>query len=107
MMRKIPLQQTPAQKLRVKLDDQNCTMSIYYRFGATYMDLYVNNTLVEQGAICRNRASIIKVANSTFTGSLHFLDLLGDNDPDYRLFNSRYVLLFVPADETLPNGLRY
>lgn len=106
-MRKIPLQQTPSQKVRVKLDGQNCTMRIYYRFGATYMDLYVGNTLIEQGAVCRNRAGVIKVATSSFTGSLHFLDLLGDSDPDYKLFNDRYILLFVPVGEILPEGLRY
>ena len=106
-MQKIPLKQVPSQKIRVVLGGQNCTILAYYRFGAIYMDLYVGNALVEQGAICRNRASVIKVANSTFTGSLHFLDLLGDNDPDYKLFNDRYILLFVPAGEALPNGLRY
>lgn len=106
-MLKIPLKQTPSQKLRVVLDGQNCTLSIYYRFGTTYMDLYVGNTLIEQGAVCRNRAGIIRVANSTFSGSLHFLDLLGESDPDYRLFNDRFILLFVGAGETMPEGLRY
>lgn len=106
-MQKIPLKQVPSQKIRVVLGGQNCTMSVYYRFGAVYMDLYVGNTLVEQGAVCRNRASIIKVANSTFTGSLHFLDLRGDDEPDYHLFNDRFILLFVAANEDLPAGLRY
>ena len=106
-MKKIPLQQTPSQKLRVVLDGQNCTMLIYYRFGATYMDLYVGNELVESGAVCRNRASIIKVANTLFTGSLHFLDMLGDSEPDYNLFNDRFILLFVSAGEEMPEGLRY
>lgn len=106
-MQKIPLKQVPSQKIRVVLGGQNCTISAYYRFGAVYMDLYVGNVLVEQGAVCRNRASIIKVANSTFTGSLHFLDLRGDDEPDYHLFNDRFILLFVAANEDLPAGLRY
>lgn len=106
-MVKIPLKQTPSQKLRVVLGGQNCTMSIYYRFGNTYMDLSVDNTVVVNGAICRNRASIVQVANITFSGSLHFVDLLGTNDPDYHLYNDRYILLYVPKDEALPEGLRY
>lgn len=106
-MRKIPLQQTPSQKLRVVLDEQNCTILLYYRFGATYMDLYVGNTLVQQGAICQNRASIITLANATFKGSLHFLDLLGDDPPDYNLYNERFILLYVAENEDLPEGLRY
>ena len=106
-MVKIPLQQTPSQKLRVVLDGQNCTLLIYYRFGNTYLDLYVGGELVQQGAICQNRAGVITVANSTFTGSLHFLDLLADEPPDYNLFNDRFILLFVPAGEALPEGLKY
>lgn len=106
-MVKIPLQQTPSQKLRVVLAGQNCTISVYYRFGNTYMDLLVADTIVQQGAICRNRASIINIANSVFAGSLHFLDLLADEDPDYQLFNDRYILLYVAADEPLPKGLMY
>lgn len=106
-MQKIPLKQVPSQKLRAVLAGQNCTISVYYRFGATYMDLYVGNNLIAQGAVCRNRASIIRAASAYFTGSLHFLDLRGDEEPDYRLFNDRFILLFVPAGEELPAGLRY
>ena len=72
-----------------------------------YLDLLVGDTVVQQGAICRNRANIINIANSVFAGSLHFLDLLADEDPDYKLFNDRYILLYVAADEPLPKGLMY
>lgn len=106
-MVKIPLKSIPSQKLRVVLDGQNCTISVYYRFGNTYLDLIVGDVVVEQGAICRNRASIIKIANNTFKGTLHFLDMLGDNDPYYADFGDRYRLFFVSETETLPAGLRY
>lgn len=106
-MQKIPLKQVPSQKIRVVLGGQNCTISVYYRFGATYMDLYVGNMLIEQGAVCRNRASIIRVASAYFMGSLHFLDLRGDDEPNYHLFNDRFILLFVAANEDPPAGLRY
>lgn len=104
-MVKIPLKQTPSQKLRVVLDGQNCTIRVYYRFGNVYLDLVVGDVVVETGAICRNRASIIKVSNRIFAGGLYFLDLLGDNDPDYTLFNDRYILLYVSASEQVPEGL--
>jgi hypothetical protein len=106
-MIKIPMKNVPAQTFRVVLDGQNCTITIYYRFGNTYMDLVVNGELVTTGAICRNRASVVQVANRIFSGSLHFLDLLGDSDPMYKLFNDRFILLFVSADEETPKGLRY
>ena len=106
-MVKIPLKQIPSQKLRVVLDGQNCTIELYYRFGNTYLNLYVGNTIIEKGAICRNRASIIKIANSVFSGSLHFLDLLSDDEPYYKKYNDRFILLYVSADEELPKGLVY
>jgi hypothetical protein len=33
--------------------------------------------------------------------------MLGDSDPDYHLYNERYILLYVPAGEEIPEGLRY
>lgn len=104
-MLKIPLKQVPSQKLRVVLGGKNCTINLYYRFGNTYMDLVVGGDVVVNGAICRNRSSVVNVANHTFTGALYFLDLLGDSDPNYKLFNDRYILLYVSADESTPRGL--
>ena len=104
-MLKIPLKRVPSQKLRVVLSGQNCTINLYYRFGNIYMDLVVGNNVVINGAICRNRSSVVNVANHVFAGALHFLDLLGDSDPNYKLFNDRYILLYVSADESTPRGL--
>ena len=104
-MLKIPLKRVPSQKLRVVLGGQNCTINLYYRFGNTYMDLVVGNSVVINGAICRNRSSVVNVANHVFAGALYFLDLLGDSDPNYKLFNDRYILLYVSADESTPRGL--
>jgi hypothetical protein len=57
-----------------------------------------------QGAICRNRQAIVNVANNAFAGNLFFLDSLGDADPQYSLFNTRFSLMFVPAGEAVPGG---
>jgi hypothetical protein len=104
---KIPLKNIPAQTFNVVLGGQNCTIDLYYRFGNTYMDLVSNRETVTTGAICRNRASVIQVANNTFAGSLHFLDLLGDKDPYYKSYNSRFILLYLADGEEIPKGLRY
>ena len=104
-MLKIPLKQVPSQKFRVVLGGQNCTINLYYRFGNTYMDLVVGDGVVINGAVCRNRSSVVNVANHIFAGALYFLDLLGDSDPDYKLFNDRYILLYVSASESTPGGL--
>lgn len=104
-MIKIPLNPVPSQSIKVVLAGQNCEIKIYYRFGTMYMDLICNNSLVQSGAVCRNRASIVQVANNNFKGSLHFVDLLGESEPIYKDFQSRYSLLYVSEDEELPRGL--
>ena len=98
-MLKIPLQQTPAQSLKVKLANQNCEMRVYYRFGSTYLDLTVDGVVVCTGAICRNRQSVVQIANNAFQGSLFFLDMLGQSDPLYSGFGERWRLFYMTAAE--------
>lgn len=106
-MVKIPLKAIPAQNFKVVLDGQNCQIKIYYRFGNTYLDLICNDVNIVNGAICRNRAAIVNKATNDFKGNLHFVDLLGDNDPNYKGFSDRWSLLFVPSSESTPRGLLY
>lgn len=98
-MIKIPLQATPAQSLKVKLADQNCEMRVYYRFGSTYLDLTVNGVQVVTGAICRDRQSIVQIAQNAFSGQLLFVDMLGAADPLYTGFGERWRLFYKAADE--------
>ena len=108
-MRKIPLKNVPSQKFRVVLDGQNCTIALYYRFGHMYLDLYIKGIAVERGAVVRNRASIIKIANANFTGSLHMVDMLGADEvgDKYKELGTRFVLLYLSDGESIPEGLRY
>jgi hypothetical protein len=106
-MLKIPLKAVPNQEFKVVLDNQNCSIHIYYRFGNMFLDLICNDTVIQTGAICRNRAAIIQVATNLFKGNLHFIDLLGEKDPVYTGFSDRYSLLYVADGEDLPKGLMY
>lgn len=106
-MVKIPLKSIPNQSFKVVLDGQNCQIKIYYRFTNTYLDLICNDVNIINGAICRNRAGIVTKATNDFKGQLHFVDLLGDNDPHWQGFGSRFSLLFVPESEETPRGLLY
>lgn len=98
-MKKIPLSPVPAQSLKVKLEGQNCEMRVYYRFGSTYMDLTVGGVVVVTGAICRNRQNIIQIAQNAFSGSLFFMDMLGEADPLYSGFGERWRLFYKAANE--------
>ena len=98
-MIKIPLQKTPAQSLKIKLDGQNCEMRVYYRFGSTYMDLTVGGVVVVTGAICLDRQNIIQIAQNAFQGALLFVDMLGQADPLYSGFGERWRLFYKAANE--------
>ena len=103
-MIKIPLQRIPSQKLRIVLEGQNVTLRVFYRLGLMYADVYVGSTAVALGMVCRNRASIVENAGSRFSGNLYFMDMIGDSDPIYDDFGSRYVLMYVSASEPTPAG---
>ena len=96
-MLKIPLSPVPAQSLKVKLSGQNCELRIYYRFGETYLDLVCNGVEVVKGAICRDRQSIIQIAQNAFAGQLLFVDMLGASDPLYTGFGERWRLFYKAA----------
>ena len=98
-MIKIPLQKTPAQSLKIKLDGQNCEIRVYYRFENTYLDLICNGAEIQKGAICRDRDYIIQIAQSGFAGNLFFVDMLGTADPIYTGFGERWRLFYRAADE--------
>lgn len=110
-MQTIPLTQTPAQILNVVLDDQYCTISLKWRQMRLYMDLSVADTTIVKSAICQNRADVLQSSSPSFSGTLHFLDLEGDKPPEWGgLYNGkagRWVLLFLRADEEIPEKLRY
>lgn len=106
-MIKIPLQKKPSQTMRIKLDEQNCILKVYFRYGLTFLDLTVDKTVVVKGAICQDRASITQHTGLNFRGSLHFVDLLGQTPPNYKEFGNRYSLLYVKDGEPIPDGLRW
>lgn len=106
-MIKIPLQRKPSQTMKIKLDGQNCIIKVYYRYGLTFLDLTADKVPVVTGAICRNGASIVQHDNLSFRGSLHFLDLLGQNKPFYKDFGNRYCLMYLAEGEPVPDGLRW
>lgn len=106
-MYQIPLQAIPAQRLNVVLDDQNCTIALYQRGRSLYMDLAVDSDTICNGAICRNGASIVQSPSLHFDGTLHFFDTLGNEDPQYSKLDTRWILLYVPDGEDLPEKLQF
>lgn len=106
-MRQIPLQPVPAQRLQVVLDDQNCTLVLYSRGGRLYADLDAGSDVVFRGAVCRCGADIVQSPTLRFSGSLHFYDTQGAQDPEYDGLGSRFILLYLSDGENVPAALQF
>lgn len=106
-MQVIPLLAIPSRTFQVILDDQQCRISLYQRGRRMYLDLDVGDEAVCRGAICQNRASIVQSPTRLFSGTLHFWDTLGDDPPRYDLLGTRFQLMYVSANETLPDALKF
>ena len=98
-MEQIPLQAIPSQEVQVILDSQNCTLSVYWRFGKLYADLLVDSEPVFTGAICQNLQWVNQSPSPLFSGGLIFVDGLGDDAPRWDGLGTRWALLHLDADE--------
>lgn len=107
-MIRIPLRNLPSQEIQVVLDDQECTISVYWRFGLMFLDLTVGDNIVCTGAICRNGASITQFPSLYFKGSLHFWDVQGSmKPPQWNGLEDRYALFYLSDSEIVPPALMY
>ena len=98
-MVEIPLQAIPSQEVQVILDSQNCTLSVYWRFGKLYADLLVDSEPVFTGSICQNLQWVNQSPSPLFSGGLIFVDGLGDEAPRWDGLGTRWALLYLDADE--------
>lgn len=106
-MEQVMIGPIPANKFQVVLDGQYCTITLRQKGNRMYLDLEMPDRIICKGAICVNGASIVQSQSIFFSGSLHFIDVLGDDAPWYELINERYFLIYINGDEKLPELLRF
>jgi len=95
----IPIVDSVAQVLAVQLGSQTCTLNLYQKNTGFFCDLYVNDTLIVGGVICRNLNRIVRSLYLGFSGDLLFNDTQGDDDPFSPGLGTRFVLFYLdPTD---------
>jgi hypothetical protein len=99
----VPVQAVPSQTFSILLANQSCRINLADRQGRMFMDLLVNDALVVGGVLCQNENRIVRSLYFAFSGDFEFYDTQGDTDPVYTGLGSRYLLLYLSADE-LPAG---
>ena len=98
-MVEIPLQPIPAQEVQVILGGQNCTLSVYWRWGKLYADLLVDSEPIFTGAVCQNLQWVNQSPSPVFSGGLIFVDSLGREAPRWDGLGSRWSLLYLDSEE--------
>lgn len=98
-MKSLPISATPSQKLNSVLGGQNCQLKVYQKTTGLYVDVYVNDVPIVQGAIARDRVRIVRHAYLGFVGDLAFVDTQGTSDPQSTGLGSRYSLIYLEASD--------
>jgi hypothetical protein len=106
-MIQVTLSRIPSQEFRVVLNDQYCTIWLYQRGRRLYMDLWSGEHAVCKGTVCQEGADVLQSGSPWFKGTLHFHDFEGKAPPGWEGLESRWVLLYVPPDEALPERFRH
>lgn len=91
----IPLTATPSQEFSVTLGNQLCRIKVYQKSTGLFLDLFVSDRPIVQGALCRDRVRIVRHAYLGFVGDLAFIDTMGRADPEYAGLGDRFQLGYI------------
>ena len=95
----INIQPLPAQTFQVVLTGQECTISLYQRIGRMFLDLAVGDVRICRGAVCQIDTDVVQNATLNFAGQLRWIDMRGDNAPQYDGVGERYFLTYLTPGE--------
>lgn len=97
----IPLDPVPSQSFQIVLDNQDCEIDLLFRGNNFFVNLIVDGTIVQQGAIVHDAVSIITRPNNIFSGAIAVIDTQGDDDPLYSGLGTRWQMVYFSTDDLL------
>jgi len=98
-MQIVPIIDSYSQTWNITLGGQACQIDLKTRTTGLYCDLYVNDTLIIGGVVCRNLAKLVINQYLGFTGDLMFSDTQGVDDPSSPGLGSRFLLFYLEASD--------
>ena len=98
-MQIVPLQAVANQTLQVDLGGQACTLNVYQQAYGLYMDVLFGTSPIIQGVICLNGSLIVRSTYLGFIGDFVYMDTQGVSDPIYTGLGTRWLLLYLTADD--------
>ena len=94
----VPLRAVPNQTAIFIIGEQNlqCQLNVYQKAIGMFLDLYVEESNVLAGVLCRNLTPLVINSYFGFPGDLMFVDNLKLNaDPIYTGLGSRWFLIYM------------
>jgi len=104
-MQEISLQPVPSQTLQVVLNGQQCAISVYVKTQCMFFDLALSGSPVAYAVQCKNLVTLVPTAYLGFVGWLLFLDTQGSEDPQYMGLGTRWILLYLDAQDVETYGI--
>lgn len=99
----IPVRATPNQSFQVLLEGQNCTIRLYSRaiedIEHLFMDLAIDQTVIFAGVICQDMERLKLYPIWPFSGQLVFVDMNGDDEPEWSGLGERWKLLYLTKED--------
>ncbi len=109
-MVQIPLIAIANQEFQIILEEQECTIHLYQLGDYFYLDLYVGDDTIIEGAIVQPRCGIIP-SPTNFKGQLYIVDEQNTpaqpDLPNLEELGTRFNLYYLTEDEVSDFGLRY
>ncbi len=106
-MKVIPLIPNPNQSIQILLGEQEISMRIYQRNTSLYIDIKKGLDIVCLGQKCIFGKSLITFTQDILRGTLHFIDIKGTNPPEFSQISTRYFLVYLEENESLPEMLKW
>lgn len=107
MAQQVALQAVPAQQVQAVLGTQQCQISVYVKTQCMFFDLNANGTQIAYAVQAKNLVNLVPTSYLGFTGWLTFFDTQGTDDPQYTGLGSRWVLLYLTAEDFATYGIPY
>jgi len=111
-MIQIPVNNVPNQIFNVTLETVLCRIKLQSKdnvlgynedpnalTSSLYFSLETNNNEITNTTICENLNFLIKQSYVDFGGNFLFVDTQGKSDPYYSELNTRFLLIYLTADE--------
>ena len=95
----VPLIQAPSQTMQIALGGQKVILSVYQKSGRVYVDTTVGGVPLSTGIVALNLVPVIPQNHAEFVGNMGFVDILGESDPVYTEFGTRYFFMYLEASD--------